>query len=233
MNHLVSGPWPLLEFLELATNDLQPSDFGLVNKAHWPLVKVLDFSNNGGSASEAPRPHASCGMSDKIRQQLQVLDLQNCNFGLAEVASVCQGRYPQLTLLNLSANQMCEQAMKVLMASPWPNLHFLNLSWSDVDDVGIGHLVQGHSKLPNLEFLDLVGNLLTVQALEVLLKANWPNLAHLMLNRNRLGTGPIVLVNGHVLVLTDDDTIVPQWIRQQWPRLTTLAVQGCNIDFDV
>ena len=227
---LVNGAWPLLEHLDLATNDLQPSDFYLLNNAHWPLIKILGFSNNGG-ASKVATSKASCGMSNKIRRHLQVLDLHNCNLGPAEVASICQGQYPQLTALHLSANQMCGQAIKVLVTIPWPTLQCLSLSWSDVDAVGVNYLVQGH--FPKLVYLDLIGNLLSVQALQAILTADWPDLVHLLLSRNYLGTGPAVSVNGHLLPLTGDDDTVPEWVKRQWPRLTTLAVQGCNIDFDL
>ena len=92
--------------------------------------------------------------------------------------------------------------------------------------------------LPSLYFvqaqwprLDLNGNDIHVDALDLLVEAQWPLLTELDLSYNYLGPGTVVrLSRGHELPLKNGRHIVkpPAWLLKQWPRLSVLNLSYCN-----
>ncbi len=95
--------------------------------------------------------------------------------------------------------------MKQLFKKQWRQLRHLSLSWNDLDEAAIMHLVQGdwtgegtslirpamvylvHGRWPLLQKLDLSHNHLDVEALALLMRGDWPLLETLDLSDNIMG----------------------------------------------
>jgi len=147
---------------------------------------------------------------------------------------LCQGQWPKLCHLDLTANCLADNSLEHLVDSQWLQLQHLKLTRCQVDTLGVSHLVR--VKWPLLTSLGLSGNAIRAEALDILFQGRWPLLTDIDLSNNDLGSGPVLrLANGQHLPLQQGSNVItpPAWLLTRWPRLNLMNLSYCAHGIDL
>ena len=226
LDPLQSSRWPLLQSLNAwGWNCIHLS--GGQQACRWPELTSLTAShiNPQDAAPKLRCLHlAAVTRADSLLNAL-ALDLpalEELHVGLCcwdESASspylagnlAVQGRWPALTKLSLSTQQLGLSSMVPITSTEWAQLQELDLSANYLREGSIECLVACH--WPCLTWLGLANNLLDANAIRVLITGDWPRLVHLDLCENELcEAGCLHLARG------------------AWPRLASLELGYCALD---
>jgi len=141
---LLRKDWDKLEEVDLSWDHIGQNEIEMiVKRCDWLHLKQLDLSRN-----------------------------QISNEGFRMLA---EGNWPLLEILNLRSTGITTEGVGALVnQAKWPKLKHLNLSKNEINDEAIAILCQGD--WPLLEILELEATEVTRKALpSFLLHANWPN----------------------------------------------------------
>ena len=126
---------PILEDVEVESTLLE-------QVASWPALHTLKLYGSVQSLSRAHLP---------VLRRLEVTGNV-----LIDVAALVCPQLHQLQQLELGFNNLGDAEVQTLMQQPWPELTHLGLGHNDMGHAGLRALAQAH--LPRLEHLDLCNN---------------------------------------------------------------------------
>jgi len=229
---LSRGNWPLLETLTLSkTNITEVGVETLVNQAKWLELKHLDLSEN------EVNDRGFEVLSQGNWTLLEVLNLKATNMTAVGVEVIVhRAKWPQLIHLNLSQNEIDDDAIEELAQANWPLLEKLDLSytkitkrkylsfvlntkWPSLEEIrmdSVGEFARRallQKNWPLLEELNLRYGEITQNEIELIVnRCSWPRLMHLNLSYNNI-------LDGGIEVLS----------RGNWPKLQTLDLRKTNM----
>jgi hypothetical protein len=129
----------------------------------------------------------TCALSQMALRHLKKLFLGGLgSLDAAESRQLAEAAWEHLTHLKVSRCELTAAAVKVLLSAPWAQqLEYLHLPENRLGDTGLLHIAQ--AKLPQLQHLDLKNNRLgTHAAAWCLQQLDLPQLTHLDLSLNRI-----------------------------------------------
>ena len=115
--------------------------------------------------------------------ELKEVNLSNCGITQKEVeVMVNKGTWSQLEHLNVSENNISNEALEILCQGDWPRLEIFNLRKTKIKTVGIETIVK-KSKWAQIKQLNLSYNEIDDEGLQILAQENWPLLETLNLEK--------------------------------------------------
>jgi uncharacterized protein (TIGR02996 family) len=189
---LTAAPWPELEVLDLASNDLGPAAIRyLVETPNLPSLRKLDLSGNSTLGDAPAKVLARAKHFDPLRvlalgfwrigrrglaalaeapwlSQLTWLDLMSLDLRQPEMEVLAGAPLHGLRKLELNYNHFGAAEVKALLTAPWiGGLTHLDLSKNAIGTEGARALAEA-PQLDNLVELDVTGNDLPSEAGDLL-----------------------------------------------------------------
>ncbi len=220
---LLCGSWPVLEDLDLGRCGLTCRDVEALNQAnqlqHLPRLKKLNLWE-----CEKLLGAGLTALLSQTWPTLQELGLESCSLKEADcdtLLKACrQRRYPQLTKLNISANNGISGAgLSRLLSHTWSTLQELELCGCSLTSADGNTLLEAcrQGRLPQLTKLNISGNDgISGAGLSSLLSHTWFCLQELDLQWCSL-------------TAADGNTLLEACIQGRLPQLSKLDI-SCNWD---
>ncbi len=263
---LASGAWTHLKALNFSNAGMNANAIAVLSQGDWPLLKtlVLSYNKTGACGMEhfsqgrwpalaTLKPHC-VGMSTSMMQHLQhatlaclsSLDLsENMMANSTCWAELVKGKWPNLTHLDLSGNDIGTGFFIKLKNAKWPLLRSLNLQFTlhKLSATARNEALQGLGQCNwhQLQSLSLADCSLSPEAMQKVCQAQWSDLRELDLTANSMSGDAIRCLAGsfwsqlEVLILIWCDinvTAVSELVQAQWSHLKTLTLKGNDIHVD-
>lgn len=196
LSKMVSGSYPMLDYLNLSKNELGPTSGHALAKlaAACPNLSELDLSKNG-IGNDAMRAFVAVEMRFLISVDLSlnkfksglgtilaaskwptlgtlIINLNEDGLSGSVVEGMCKAEWPRLEYLTLSYNNMGLDAMEVLGKGTWPCLKDLTLEGNNIGPEEINVLLNKYRNFGSIEGLHLRSTHCGDAALAMLVQAH-------------------------------------------------------------